>query len=263
MGVATAAAIRRPATSPRDPTAVERHELWRAILLHLVPGLLLGLFIVVAVPVLERRELDPIFALFLGIALVPVPIELGYLAWYARRTTGSWSPLAAVAYRERLPWRQVTKLAGGLAAWFTAVLAIWVAVAQRWVADTLFAWMPAAIRHFADMEGHAPTGVALFALLVIAFLFNGIAGPVTEELYFRGHLLPRLEHHGDAAPLISTVLFALYHVWTPWRWPMIIVGFLPLARQVRRRRNLQLAIATHVTINLLFLLMLSAAFLGE
>ena len=265
MGVATTTvrpAVDRHGHPPAIEGPAEQHELWRSILLHVTPGLLLGAFIVAVVPVLERRGVDPLFALFGGIALVPVPFELGYLAWYAHRTTGSWSPLAAVSYRERLPWRRTVKLAAGLAAWFTAVLIVWVAVAERWVADTFFAWVPGALHHFTDMDGDAPTGAALVLLLVIAFAFNGVVGPVTEELYFRGHLLPRLERHGDLAPLIGTLLFALYHVWTPWRWPMIVAGFLPTSQRVRRYRSVRLGIVTHVTINVVFLLMLTSAVLG-
>jgi membrane protease YdiL (CAAX protease family) len=264
MGVATTAAV-RSATDPYSPSPespADQHELWRSILLHLTPGVLLGVFIVAVVPLLERWEVDPLFALFGGIGLVPVPFELGYLTWYARRTTGSWSPLAAVSYREPLPWRRTMRLAVRLAAWFTFVLVIWIAVAERWVADTLFAWLPAAIHDFSRMEGDAPTGAALVALLAIAFVFNGVVGPVTEELYFRGHLLPRLERRGASAPLIGTVLFALYHVWTPWRWPMIVAGFLPTARQVRRHRSVRIGIATHMTINVVFLLMLTSAMLS-
>ena len=41
-------------------------------------------------------------------------------------------------------------------------------------------------------------------------LINVILGPVTEELYLRGYLLPRLYRFGIWAPLINISLFSLY-----------------------------------------------------
>jgi hypothetical protein len=58
-------------------------------------------------------------------------------------------------------------------------------------------------------------------------VFNGLVGPITEELYFRGFLLPRIDRYGIWAPVLNTFLFSIYHVWTPWRWPQIAVGSYP------------------------------------
>jgi membrane protease YdiL (CAAX protease family) len=96
--------------------------------------------------------------------------------------------------------------------------------------------------------------------LVIAFVFNGLLGPMTEELYFRGYLLPRIGRYGTWAPVLNTCLFSLYHVWTPWRWPQIAVGFLPLALAAWRTRSIYVSMTAHVTVNLVFLVMLAASF---
>jgi membrane protease YdiL (CAAX protease family) len=73
--------------------------------------------------------------------------------------------------------------------------------------------------------------------LAIAFGFNGLVSPMTEELYFCGFLLPRICRYGAWALVLNTLLFSLYHVWTPWRWPQIAVGFLPLALTAWRTRR--------------------------
>ena len=75
-----------------------QHPLWLSVVLSLFPGLALGAFIVGMAPVLKEWGLDPIFALFGGIGLVIVPLELGCLGIVAHRTTGSWSPLALTDY---------------------------------------------------------------------------------------------------------------------------------------------------------------------
>jgi hypothetical protein len=63
--------------------------------------------------VLALWGVDPVLVLFGGIGFILVPIELGYLALEARRTTGSWSPLKVVNYKERVPGGRLALLAGG------------------------------------------------------------------------------------------------------------------------------------------------------
>jgi membrane protease YdiL (CAAX protease family) len=239
-----------------------QHPLWVSIVLSLFPGVALGVFIVVTSPILEGWGVDPIFALFGGIGLVIVPLELGCLVIVARRTTGSWSPLAVVSYRTRLPLRRLLPMAFGLAVWFILTLLVWIVVLERWVIESLSAWIPDSILHFAQMnvEGDLPSAGVIVTLLLIAFVFNGLVGPVAEELYFRGYLLPRIDRFGPWAPIINTFLFSIYHVWTPWRWGQILIGFLPLAWATWRTRSVYVSMVAHVAINVVFLLLMIASF---
>jgi uncharacterized protein len=257
-------------TTLQDPPAVAaptrpmppQHPLLLSILLHLLPGAVLTGFIVLAAPTVEALGLPVAFALFAGIGLVIVPLELGYLLLHARRTTGTFSLGETVGYRERLPRKQLVLWTAVLTVWFMVFLALSTAFLDQWLADTFFTWMPESILQFSRVgEAGEPVGtVALVTLIVVAFVFNGIVGPVVEELYFRGHLLPRLERFGRGAPVLNTVLFLLYHFWTPWQVPARVVGLLPMTWMTWRKRSIQLSIATHVTINLLFLSAFLAAF---
>jgi membrane protease YdiL (CAAX protease family) len=242
----------------------EQHSLARSIVLHLAPGAVFTAVLVPAASALAAWGVDPVFALFGGIGLVLVPLELGYLALHARRTTGSWSPLGAVDYRERLPGRRLALLAGGLALWFLLVLVASIALVDGWLTEHVFFWMPGALRQFAVVEegGEPLSARALLAFLLIALACNGVAGPVAEELYFRGHLLPRLERYGGWAPVINTALFAVYHFFSPWRYPAIVLGFLPIAWVARRERSVLVSIAAHVAINTATVLLLLAAALA-
>ncbi len=77
-------------------------------------------------------------------------------------------------------------------------------------------------------------------------------GPVVEELYFRGYLLPRMSQFGRWAPLVNVVLFSLYHFWSPWQLLSRIAGIAgiaPLAYAVRWKENVYLGVAVHVALN--------------
>ncbi len=247
-------------TIEHNPTP--QHPLWLSVILSLFPGVALGAFIVGTAPLLKRWGLDPIFALFGGIGLVIVPLELGCLAIVAHRTTGSWSPLALTDYKSKLPPKRLLPMAISLAIWFILTLIAWITLLEGWVIDRLPSWVPDSIMQFAqtNAQGDLPSAGVVAALLVIAFVCNGLVGPMTEELYFRGYLLPRIDRYGIWAPLLSTLLFSLYHVWTPWRWPQIVVGFLPLAFVAWRTRSIYVSMIAHMTVNNIFLMMLIASF---
>ena len=121
-------------------------------------------FIILAAPALASAGVDPIFALFGGIGLVLVPIELGYLALQARRMTGSWSPLNAVNYKEWVPRGRLALLAGGLVGWFFLVLVVSIVFLDPWLAENVFSWMPTTLQQFAVAEkgrNRSPVGPSL------------------------------------------------------------------------------------------------------
>ena len=80
---------------------------------------------------------------------------------------------------------------------------------------------------------------------------NGIAGPLVEELYFRGYLLPRIPSRRGWAPLINVILFSLYHFFSPWQNVTRIVALIPLVYTVAWKRNIYLSIFTHCILNTL------------
>jgi uncharacterized protein len=230
-------------------------------MLHLFPGAALTAFIVVAA---AAFGVEPLLALLVGILVVLAPLELGYLAVYAKRTTGSWSPLGAVDYRAKVPWKRLGLLAVGLAAWMIVLVAVAIAFLDEWLAGSVFAWLPETILAMASIGGDEEvlSTAALVGFLVLFFVTNGVVGPVTEELYFRGHLLPRIDRFGRGAPVLNTVLFTLYHFHTPWRYPVILLGYLPIAWTSWRRRSFWVGLAAHMVINNVFVLMMLAAYLA-
>lgn len=259
--VASAEAVRRPRSAGPGEQSPEQHPLWKSVALHLLPGAALTAFVIAANAAVG---VQPLLGLLVGILLVLAPLELGYLSFHARRTTGSWSPLAAVDYRTRLPWKRLLATTLGLAVWMVALVALSLAFLDEWLATSFFAWLPDAIGTMATVgdDGEPLSTTALAALLALFFVANGLVGPVTEELYFRGHLLPRIDRYGRGAPVLNTALFTLYHFHTPWRYPTIFLGYLPICVASWRKRSLWIGLSAHLVVNNVFVLMMLASYLA-
>ena len=264
-GLTTTLPVSRP--RPREPgggqaphVSPEQHSLPRSIVLHLLPGAALFAFVLVA----AALGMPAILALLVGIALVVVPIELGYLLYQGRQESGRWSVWEVVDYREPLPARRIALWTVPLVAWFIVMLFLSVVVFDERIADGLFSWYPESVREFASLEGDSTYATwVLVVVFAAAFAINGILGPVVEELYFRGHLLPRIDRFGRGAPVLNAVLFSLYHFWTPWQNIGRILGLLPWIYTVWRKRSVALSMAIHISVNCIFLLLVLAAVAAE
>ena len=64
----------------------EQHSLAASVTLHLLPGILILAFFVTVTPLLTERGLPTLLCLFLAVAVVLIPFELGYLLYQARRS---------------------------------------------------------------------------------------------------------------------------------------------------------------------------------
>ena len=109
--------------------------------------------------------------------------------------------------------------------------------------DSLFGWVSDRLHFDIDADEYSRTLVV--SMYVAVIVVSGIAAPVVEELYFRGFLLPRLSRLGIWAPVLAMVLFALYHLWSPWPAVSRIVFYLPTVYAVWRTRSIAIAIWVH------------------
>jgi membrane protease YdiL (CAAX protease family) len=230
-------------------TTPEQHSLGRSVALHLLPGAAtVGVFYLL-VPVVDGLGFPPIFAFLLALPLVLFPFELGYLLYQARKRTGTMSLAPVVDYRERLPRRSYIVWVPALVIWAFALSIVWAPI-QPAFRDELFGFLPEWVRQPFGFEdpGRYPSG-ALVTTAVLFVAFNGIIGPTIEELYFRGHLLPRIDRFGAWAPVLNSGLFTLYHFWSPWQLPVRLLQTLPFIYLVWRKRSIYLGIVVHCLLN--------------
>ena len=223
----------------------DQHSPLKSLLLHLLPGFLIGLFYFAVLPLFHRWGYPSITALMSAVLVMLVPFELGYLYYQGYKKNGRLSLQGIVSYRspisvwQYLIWVPVLFILVGII--FTVFKPV-----DNFLQTHLFAWIP-------PMQSGLQGGFSKSALIltyVMVAVLGAVVGPAVEEFYFRGYLLPRMEFAGKWASLLHSFLFALYHVFTPWMILTRTIGMLPLIYAVKRR-NLYISIIVHIFVNMI------------
>lgn len=223
---------------------INQLSILQVILLHLLPGLPVLLIATVLSNPYWGLGLPFILSIYLAIAFGLIPAELLILLFIARRNDRK--------IREILFYTEKTSFFSTVL-WVLPLYAI-LGLAFSVIPEiekplwTMFNWVPDWFRIDVDGIKHQPSLVWL--TIILAFTFNGLLGPIVEEIYFRGFLLPRMSKLGKLAPLINVILFSLYHFFTPWENITRIIGTLPYVYTVWYKRNLRIGIIVHCLGNL-------------
>lgn len=222
------------------------HSLPISILLHLLPGFLTGAVYYTLAPSVRSQGFPTVMALILAGILALIPFELGYLLFQKKKTgkpffNGIVRYCHSISLWHYLVWVPAIFLASGLL--FTLF---------NFSSDllmSLFSWIPEYLHLEMGLDG----GYSRESLLItygLFFIFLVVILPVTEELYFRGYLLPRMpERLKGWTPLLHSALFALYHVWTPWLVVTRTVAVLPLIYGVQKKKNILIGMLSHGLLN--------------
>ena len=228
-------------------TSLRKHRFGESLVYHLLPGLLIGAGYYLSVPVILKAGYPSVTALILSAIVVLIPVELGVLFQQGKRRNGKYSLDGIVLYRQKLPWWQyvlwvaVIFVTSGLIMTFLNPVSV---IMEGW-----FDWLPESLHLGMGISESFERG-KLVQTYVLHFIFIVIVAPTVEELYFRGFLLPRMpEKLAWAGPMVHSLLFALYHIWSPWMVLARTAALLPLIYVVRMKRNLYLGIVAHWLIN--------------
>jgi membrane protease YdiL (CAAX protease family) len=240
---------------PRGSTD-EQHSVVRTVVLHLLPGILFLAFYVAALPVVRGLGFPSLMAIFLTIVFVFVPFQLGYLLYRVRRDGTPFGEV--VRYREPVPKGRFAGLVFSLFAWSALCAVLFAPPLDAFFLENMFFWLPESFLLTEDFSRY-PAAV-LGVTWVSGLVLNGFVAPVVEELYFRGYLLPRISRLGAWAPLVSTVLFSLYHLFTPWQTVGCVISLLPMVYAVWWTRNIYVGMAVLVLGNVASMILLLPLF---
>lgn len=225
-------------------TLLKEHDALLSIVLHLLPGFLTGALFFALQPLVVAAGYPPHLALVFAIPLAMIPVELGILLYLGYRRNGCLSLRGVVLYCERIPISKYLVYVPLVFAASLVLLGIGASLDNA-LQTSLFGWMP-------SLDWGLTGGYSRAALIVtysLAVLCATLGESVVEELYFRGFLLPRIRYSGRWTTLVHSVLFALYHIWQPWRVVSVAFGILPLVFAARRTRNVYLGMIVHVLLN--------------
>jgi membrane protease YdiL (CAAX protease family) len=221
------------------------------IALHLVPGLTFAGFFFVLSRMFIRCGLTGYLAVLVTIPLCLVPIEIGVPLLWSARVAGKRSLLAAIGYRQRGPVVDYVVLALLLfICW--GVLSIVIAPISQYLETHLSGWLPSWATLEAlitDLANSSPAQRPI--ALGLGIVLSGFVASVAEELYFRGFLLPKMEHWGWVAPVVNSLLFAVGHFYFPGNVPGVFVAFVPISFVVMVKKNWRIGAIVHILFNLL------------
>ena len=218
--------------------------------LHLVPGIVFAGFFYALSWLLIPRGFTAYLALLITIPACLVPVEIGVMFLWSVRYTDTTSLSEAIGYR-----RKATAVDYVVLPLFLflccGVASVALSPITRYVEPLLSAWFPAWATQEALINGVIGCSpIQRNLTLLLAVLLSGFVAPVVEELYFRGFLLPKMEHWGWAAPIVNSLLFAVYHFHFPENVVIIFVAFLPIAYVARIKRNWRIGAVAHSMSNL-------------
>ena len=228
-------------------SSILKQSLLKSIILHLLPGILIGICYYAITPVVKSHGFPSVMALILAGLFILIPFELGFLL-YQKRTNKVNSLKGLMVYTESLKFWQYLV--------YTLAIIILSGIAFKAFSFTsdllnplLLQIIPSGMQLDMGLNGEYLKSsliitYALFLILIVIVL------PIIEELYFRGHLLPRMPSKlKNWTELVHSGLFALYHTWTPGLLITRTIGVLPLIYIVKRKKNIYLGIMAHCLIN--------------
>jgi membrane protease YdiL (CAAX protease family) len=240
---------------------VQQHSLGRSIVLHLLPGFLILAFYIIAAKIVVRLGLPTNLALYIAVAIILIPFELGYLFHQGKKENGTFSLKNIVLFRKPIPWWQYIAFLLPCAVWIFLILVTLGPPINKFFIERIFYWIPG----WFELNSGSPNDYSQSTLLLLwgFYFISNISGVFVEELYFRGYLLPRISRIGLWAPLINMVLFSLYHFFTPWENITRILAGLPCIYLVWWKKNIYLSIILHLSLNTFGMFIMLLAILGS
>lgn len=223
----------------------DMHSLGKSVLFHLLPGIIVLLLYLMFIPAVRALGFPSILAIFLAVVFGVIPFQLGYVLYHAKKKNGRFSLKGAFPYDRKSPWWQYILVTVIYVAWSVLCFIVLPKFYSQFVMDHVFFWLP---DWFIPNEGTNLTSGVILIILIAGFI-SDITGAIVEELYFRGILLPKVSWMGVWAPLITTLLFAAYHLDSPYKFIERFLSMLPIVFLVWWKKDLKMIILPHCTVN--------------
>jgi membrane protease YdiL (CAAX protease family) len=214
------------------------------IILGLAPGVVILLLAFVFSSPIFGINFPVYLSLMLAIILGLIPAELGILEFIARKENKKIKDI--ILYKNKTPIKKLI-----ISIIIPAIIAI---IAFGFIKPyELKLWGQADfLPYLFKLEDTNLLEIKhLKITIILSFIFNGFLGPIVEEIYFRGFLLPRMDIFGKFAPLINSIIFSVYHFFTPRQIITRIVGVTPMVYSVWINKDIKIGLIVHCSLNLI------------
>lgn len=219
----------------------------RQLFNHFYLGILITLLYIWLSPKIIGAGYPSMYMLLIAEVALLAPLVLLHLLWSSKRQFGKFSYSKLIPFTDNLKTKTfIIWMVGGLVVVTLLYLSLY--PLGQLFRESVFSWLPE--WYFNPTYGSEDTRHIARTFLLAIFI-DGFIGPVAEEFFFRGYLLPRMAYLKKWAPIVNGALFGLYHFWQPHNLIAIIAIGIILSYVVWKTRNVYLGIAIHCTINIL------------
>lgn len=238
--------------------SVRQHSPVQSILFHLLPGLaVLVSILVFSQPFFSRvigldEKLSPVLGYLMSLLFGLLPVQLGILLFAGKEETGKYTLRKVITYIEKGRLKDYLFFVPIFILYFLVLFIFIAPLIQPFLIHTFFNWWPE--KYNFQLLLQDPSTLAglkgINILFLVYILLSCISGPFVEELYFRGFLLPRMTGYaGKWSPFLNTVLFSIYHFFSPWENLIRIAASYPLIYLVWKKRNIRFGMLVHILVN--------------
>lgn len=237
---------------------VKQHSLLTSVLLHLLPGAsVLIAILAFSHPSLARTlgfdpRLSPVLGYLLGLLVGLLPVQIGILLAAAKGETGSFRIGDIIPFKKKSRLVEYLVYVPAFIIYWLALFAVVAPLIQPVIIETFFQWWPDEFNFQLLLQDPAQlAGLGGIQIIILFYiLLSCITGPLVEEVYFRGYLLPRMEGYaGKWAPLWNTILFSLYHFFSPWENLIRVAASYPLNYMIWKKQDIRYGILVHILVN--------------
>ncbi|MDR1537473.1 MAG: CPBP family intramembrane metalloprotease [Clostridiales bacterium] len=222
----------------QDVNELKKHSASVTILLHLVPGLINIAVYDSILPLAIKLGVTSITAYYLTVLASILPVQLGALIFVDFNIF------------KLIPYLKKSKVFEYLA--FMVVFVAYVLPFVRYKPiENNYIWFVPGFKWREYTLTKFSKGSLIFTSLLGMFT-HGIIAPLTEEFYFRGYLLPRINLSPFWAVVVNTALFSFYDLFSPWGFSRRLFIMLPVYYWVMKKNNIKFSIAARMSANLFY-----------
>jgi membrane protease YdiL (CAAX protease family) len=209
-------------------------KLWKSVVFFLGPGLYGVLAYYVLMPLLEKLGMSQENAY--STTHLSVFALLFLLTALALRNEGQ--PLTAATLRDRLRFRRMNATDWKWTAGFLVPYLL-LGLGLNTLAQSIY-------QHAGFRPPDADIALTNIPIMLVVFAAN----VCSEELWWRGYILPRQElAHGKFAFLVNGILWSLFHAFKWWAVPFLILRQWMLPYVAQRTKNTTTAFLFHLVSN--------------